>query len=109
MLGSAQPGGLPVGSTLFPPAGRHARPGPSDDDLLGQANNTVNQVGGEIDKTENGVGSVVHVLKARQRVAKPADGPLSMPGAPGIGLPNLPGIGLPSGTGNGLPAVPGLG
>ncbi|TMQ95556.1 hypothetical protein ETD83_22315 [Actinomadura soli] len=101
-LGSTRPGGLPVGTTLFPAAGRYARPAPSDD-LIGQANDAVNQIGGEIDKTENGVGSVVEVLKARDGAAKrtAADGPLSMPDASGIGLGKTPGIGLPK--------VPGLG
>ncbi|TDD30077.1 hypothetical protein E1287_29935 [Actinomadura sp. KC06] len=100
-LGSA-PAGLPVGPTLFPPAGRYAQPAPSDD-LLGQANDTINQVGGEIDQTENGVGSVVEVLKVRDGAAKrtAADGPLSLPDAGGAGLPDASGLGLPE--------VPGLG
>ncbi|WUH99191.1 hypothetical protein OHR68_37725 [Spirillospora sp. NBC_00431] len=107
-LGSARPGDLPVGPTLFPPAGRQARPGPSDD-LVGKANNTVNQVGGHIDQTENGVGSVVEVLKTKKRgsakpagrAAKPADGPLSLLDTPGIGLPDTSGIGLPKAPGLG--------
>ncbi|TDD81843.1 hypothetical protein E1293_17750 [Actinomadura darangshiensis] len=91
-LGSASPGGLPVGAALFPPAGRIAAPEPSDD-LVGQANDTVNQAGAGVGETEENVGSVVDVLKAKDRAGRPADGPLSMPSAPGLGLPDLPGIG----------------
>ncbi|MFI0374353.1 hypothetical protein ACH35V_41395 [Actinomadura sp. 1N219] len=108
-LGSVQPAGLPIGTTLFPRAGRVAQPGPSDD-LLGQANGTVNQVGGEIGQTESSVGSVVEVLKARGGAAKrTADGPLSLPDAGGIGLPETSGLGLPEASGLGLPEAPGLG
>ncbi|WP_433475285.1 hypothetical protein ACQPZP_42605 [Spirillospora sp. CA-142024] len=85
------PLGLPVGS-LVPATGRYAAPEPSRD-LLGQANVTVNKVGAGLGKTGDGVGSVVDVLKAKNRLARSADGPLSMPGAPGLGLPTLPGIG----------------
>ncbi|MGP4022791.1 hypothetical protein [Actinomadura sp. 3N407] len=95
-LGSAQPAGLPVGTTLFPPAGRRARPGPADD-VLGQANKAVNQAGAGLDKTESSVGQVVEVLKARERVAARADGPLDGPVSlldpSGLGLPGVPGLG----------------
>ncbi|MFG2087075.1 MULTISPECIES: hypothetical protein [unclassified Spirillospora] len=94
-LGSAQPAGLAVGTTLFPPAGRHARPGPADD-VLGQANDAVNEAGAGLD-AENGVGQVVEVLKSRDRVAAPADGPLDGPvsllDTSGLGLPGVPGLG----------------
>ena len=92
-LGSARPGGLPVGGVLFPVRDRRAAPGPSDD-VLGQANGIVNQAGGSLDQTEQGVGRVVNVLKAKERRrTRPADGPLSMPDASALGLPPLPGIG----------------
>ncbi|NVI87200.1 hypothetical protein [Actinomadura sp. BRA 177] len=99
-LRSAQSGGLP--SVLFPVAGRRATPVPSDD-VVGQANDTVNKAGKGLDRTEQGVGNVVDVLKAKDPAARPADGPLpggplsdgplSMPDATALGLPALPGIG----------------
>jgi hypothetical protein len=85
--------GLPdVPSMLVPAGARQASPGPAGD-LLGQANGTLNKAGAGLGGTDENVGSVVDVLKARNRAATPADGPLSMPGAPGLGLPNLPGLG----------------
>ncbi|MFI0406419.1 hypothetical protein [Actinomadura sp. 3N508] len=92
----------PVGSTLFPRAARHAKPAPSDD-LVGQANGAVNQLGGEIDKSGSAVGSVVEVLKARGVAAskRSADGPLSLPDTSGLGLSDTSGLGLPK--------VPGVG
>jgi hypothetical protein len=91
-LGSAWPGGLPVGSVLFPVGDRHATPVPSDD-VVGQANGAVNEAGEGLGRTEQGVGNVVDVLKAKDPAARPADGPLSMPDATALGLPRLPGIG----------------
>ncbi|NKZ08081.1 hypothetical protein [Actinomadura latina] len=96
VLGSAQPGGLPVGSGLFPAGARHATPVPSDD-VLGKANGTVNKAGANLDQPEQGVGRVVDVLKAKERAARPAsgpgsDGPLSMPDAAALGLPALPAL-----------------
>ncbi|TDB82004.1 hypothetical protein E1264_31965 [Actinomadura sp. KC216] len=101
-LGTVRPAGLPVGTTLFPRSARYAQPGPSDD-LVGQTNEAVNQVGGDLDQTGSGVGSVVEVLKARGAVAaqRSADGPLSLPDTSGIGLSDASGVGLPE--------VPGLG
>ncbi|MEU8799273.1 hypothetical protein [Spirillospora sp. NPDC048819] len=99
-LGSVLPAGLPAGTTLFPSAARHTRPGPADD-VLGQANKAVNQAGLGLDETESGVGHVVQVLKAQDRVAGPVDGPLDGPldapvsllDASGVGLPGAPGLG----------------
>ncbi|WP_396453953.1 hypothetical protein, partial [Actinomadura sp.] len=76
-LGAARPGGPPAGSVLFPLRDRRATPVPSDD-VLGQANGAVNDAGAGLDRTEQGVGQVVDVLKARKDpAARPADGPLS--------------------------------
>lgn len=96
-LGFVQSGNLPVSSMLVPARDRHATPVPSDD-VLGQANDTVNKAGANLDRTEEGVGEVVDVLKAKDPAARPADGPLSngplsMPDASSLGLPALPGIG----------------
>ncbi|GAA1878618.1 hypothetical protein [Actinomadura bangladeshensis] len=96
-LGFAQPGDLPVSSMLFPARDRRATPLPSDD-VLGQANDTVNTAGANLDRTEEGVGEVVDVLKAKDPAARPADGllsdgPLSMPDVSSLALPALPGSG----------------
>ncbi|CND43286.1 Uncharacterised protein [Mycobacterium tuberculosis] len=97
-LGFAQAGDLPVSTMLFPQRERRTTPAPSGD-VVGQANDTVNKAGASLDRTEQGVGQVVEVLKARDRVtgrrgAGPLpDGPLSMPDASVLGLRKLPGIG----------------
>jgi len=104
LLGGATPGGLPLGSVLFPPAARYAGPAPAGD-LVGQADGTVNKAGSGLGKTEGDVGNVVDVLKARdgsRRTADgpagggPAGGPLSMPDASALSVPKVPA----------LPAVP---
>ncbi|MEU5989877.1 hypothetical protein ABZ806_12975 [Spirillospora sp. NPDC047418] len=96
-LGFVQTGDVPVSSMLFPARERRATPVPADD-VVGQANDTVNKVGANLDRTEEGVGQVVEVLKAKDPAARPADGPLSgsplsMPDASALGLPALPGLG----------------
>ncbi|TDC47166.1 hypothetical protein E1281_26690 [Actinomadura sp. KC345] len=91
-LAKAEPAGLPVGTTLFPPTERSTRPGPTDD-VLGQANGAVNHVGTALDETENGVGQTVEVLKARDRVGGAADGPVSLLTSSGVDLPAGPGLG----------------
>ncbi|TDC84733.1 hypothetical protein [Actinomadura sp. 7K507] len=91
-LADAEPAGLPVGTTLFPPTGRSAQPGPADD-VLGQANGAVNQVGTALDETENGVGQTVEVLKARDRVGGADEGPVSLLNSAGLELPSAPGLG----------------
>jgi hypothetical protein len=97
-LGFAQPGDLPVSTMLFPQRERRTSPVPSGD-VVGQANDTVNKAGASLDRTEQGVGQVVEVLKARDRVTGRRgvgplpDGPLSMPDASVLGLRKLPGIG----------------
>ena len=101
-LSEAEPAGLPVGTVLFPPAGRSAQPGPADD-VLGQANGAVNHVGTALDETENGLGQTVQVLKARDRVGGVADGPVSLLTSSG-----LTGSALTS-TGTERPAGPALG
>ncbi|WP_149260077.1 hypothetical protein [Actinomadura sp. K4S16] len=99
LLGSVSPGGLPARQVLAPNA-RHATGTPSGD-LLGQVEGTVAKAGG-LGRSE---GSVVDVLKARERSGGTADGPLSMPDASALGLPKVgsltkaPGIPLVSGRG----------
>ncbi|NDU77276.1 hypothetical protein GWI34_32330 [Actinomadura sp. DSM 109109] len=101
LLGGVKPGGLPLGSVLFPPAARYAGPAPSGD-LAGQAGGTLDKATAGLGRN-GGVGNVVDVLKARDGSLrkgdpKPADGPLSMPGASVLGVEKVPA----------LPPVPGV-
>lgn len=89
-LAKMSPAGLPVGGTLFPPAGRSARPKPADD-LVGQANGLVDDAGATLDRPEGGVGKVVNVLKANERAAT-ADRPVSLLDSSGLDLPGVPGL-----------------
>ncbi|GAA0574061.1 hypothetical protein [Actinomadura livida] len=91
-LGAAGPAGLPVGTTLFPPNARAAKPGPTGD-LLGQADGVVDRAGGELDEAGNSVSKVVRVLKASERTATKGDGPVSLLDSSGVELPAVPGLG----------------
>ncbi|MFA1546597.1 hypothetical protein [Actinomadura chokoriensis] len=90
-LGTVRRSGLPLGTAL-PAGARHATPVPSGD-ILGQASGTVSKVGVPLGGSKKGAGQLVNVLKAKNRTARPADGPLSMPDASALGLPAVPGIG----------------
>ncbi|TDB86960.1 hypothetical protein [Actinomadura sp. 7K534] len=91
-LGAVGPAGLPVGTTLFPPNARAAKPGPTGD-LLGQADGVVDRAGGELDEAGNSVGKVVRVLKASERTAGRGDGPVSLLDSSGVELPAVGGLG----------------
>lgn len=121
-LAGASPAGLPLGRILFPPAARISRPGPAGD-VVGQAGGPVGEAGtgledaviggAGLDAREEGVGKVVKVLKARERAAKPGDGPVSLLDSPGLGSPGLGSPGLDSAgldpADFELPEVPALG
>lgn len=121
-LAGASPAGLPVGRVLFPPAARISRPGPAGD-VVGQASGLVGEAGTGLedavlggtglDASEEGVGKVVKVLKARERAAKPGDGPVSLldspgPDSGGLGSGVLGSAGLDPADFE-LPTVPALG
>ncbi|QKW39839.1 hypothetical protein HUT06_42255 [Actinomadura sp. NAK00032] len=113
-LGAVEAAGVPIGSVLFPPRERRATPVPSDD-VLGQTNDAVNKAGVKLDETQQGVGNVVDVLKAKGAAERRADGPAPRPAAgplEGGPLDNGPLAGpvsMVTSTALGQGAVPGIG
>lgn len=109
-LAAAKAVGVPVGTMLFPPRERRATPVPADD-VLGQTNGAVNDAGVKLDQTQEGLGNVVDVLKAKGATERRADGPGPRPAAgplEGGPLENGPLAGplsMLSTTGLGLPGI----